>query len=426
MKIKLNIGRYSNTVINSATLLFLFIITFSHCLYGQDDVQKALELWKDGNIEKAGNSVDKILINSKENETAILLKAKILFVRGKYEEAIRLAQKDALLNKYPDAVNLIIEAYLHLNDYNNAAKLAELYKSERTEYLKELNNKRLKVIADRTYIIPFVEDPSHTSDIIPLTTMYINGSKKSVMFDTGAEFLIIGENIANELGIKYGHKRTGEHATTKTNVWHTIVDSLSFENGPAFLNVPAIIMGGSPDMMIWGTNILEQFLSTIDYPNRRFILTPRNLELQCKVHLKMLPVKQKTIPFYLWGNHYMFAKGILAQFDSLNLFFDSGLCAMGNINGELKQASFTAAKESLIKWGFAPDRLKENSFFPTDYLLGITGLTQQNTLIWYDKNLEKDRNFGGVRIDGLISHSWLKNYSWTIDFDKMEYTFGIK
>lgn len=35
-----------------------------------------------------------------------------------------------------------------------------------------------------------------------------------------------------------------------------------------------------------------------------------------------------------------------------------------------------------------------------------------------------DQTFGGVRIDGLISHAFLKRYAWTIDFDSREYTFA--
>ena len=32
-------------------------------------------------------------------------------------------------------------------------------------------------------------------------------------------------------------------------------------------------------------------------------------------------------------------------------------------------------------------------------------------------------SLGGVRIDGLLSHAFLKNYSWTLDFDKHRYIF---
>jgi hypothetical protein len=255
--------------------------------------------------------------------------------------------------------------------------------------------------------------------------MYLNGVKKHVMFDTGADFLIIGENVANELGIKYSNQSIGEHATSKVTVWHTIIDSVSFENGPAFYNMPTTIMGGSPDLMIWGTSILEPFLSTIDYPHQQFILTPRSNKGLCQEHNKMLYSKHYSIPFYMWGNHYMFAKGHFSTNDSLNFFFDSGLVAIGNFNGELKQASFTASKESMLKWGYKSEELVENTFFQANESLGVDGLNQPNTLIWFDKNLIKDRNFGGIRIDGLISHAWLKNYSWTIDFENMEYTFGI-
>lgn len=34
-----------------------------------------------------------------------------------------------------------------------------------------------------------------------------------------------------------------------------------------------------------------------------------------------------------------------------------------------------------------------------------------------------DQSFGGVRIDGLISHAFLQQYVWTIDLDWREYRF---
>jgi hypothetical protein len=407
-------------------IIFFFIIAFTHSVYGQNNIQTALELWRNGDIEKAQSIADNILKYSSENDMAVLLKMKALFVSGNYMKVVKFAHKKSFLSNRPDAVNLIIDAYLHLNDYKSAADFAEAYKSERANYLKEQKKKPFKVIAAKTYIIPFVEDSAHTSDIIPLTNMYINGMAKTVMFDTGAEFLIVGKKVADELGIKCSNRGIGEHATSKTTIWHSIADSLSFVNGPTFLNVPVVIMEDSPDLMIWGTNILEKFLSTIDYPNRRFILTPRGMKSLYVEHFNMLPRALETWPFYLWGRHYMFAKGKFAGYEGLNFFFDSGLCAIADINGELKQAPFTTSKETLVKWGFKRSELENSTFFPTTDSLGISGLTQPNTLIWFDKNLEKNRSFGGVQIDGLISHAWLKNYTWTIDFDKMKYYFGIK
>lgn len=51
---------------------------------------------------------------------------------------------------------------------------------------------------------------------------------------------------------------------------------------------------------------------------------------------------------------------------------------------------------------------------------------QPDTVVRYVSALQKGRSFGGVRIDGLISHGWLKRYSWTIDFDRREFVFGAK
>jgi len=266
-------------------VIFFFIIAFSHSVYGQNYIQAALELWRNGDIEKAKSIADNILRCSPENDTSVLLKMKALFVSGNYKEVIKFAHKKSFLKNRPDAVNLMIDSYLHLHDYKSASEFADSYKSERSIFLNELEKKPLKVIATKTYIIPFKEDSAHTSNIIPLTNMYINGVEKTVMFDTGAEFLIVGKKVAEELGIKCSNRGIGEHATSKTTIWHSIVDSLSFVNGPVFRNVPVVIMEDSPDLMIWGTNILEQFLSTIDYPNRRFLLTPRNMKSLYREHL---------------------------------------------------------------------------------------------------------------------------------------------
>ena len=75
--------------------------------------------------------------------------------------------------------------------------------------------------------------------------------------------------------------------------------------------------------------------------------------------------------------------------------------------------------------GFEAKDLEESRFFETEKSIGLGELKQANTLIYYDKNGEKRRSFGGIRIDGLISHAFLSNYSWTIDFDKHQYIFGV-
>ena len=163
----------------------------------------------------------------------------------------------------------------------------------------------------------------------------------------------------------------------------------------------------------------------MDYPNKRFILTPRDRKDLREAHLALLPTERRSLPFSMWGDHYMFAKGSLGEHGALNLFFDSGLVAITVVDGKPIQAPFTASERTLIAWGFAEAQLGGKTFLPSDKPLGAAGLSQPDTLIFFDPALEEDRDFGGVRIHGLISHAWLDSYAWTIDFDAMEYIFGV-
>ncbi|RPH30615.1 MAG: hypothetical protein EHM93_15390 [Bacteroidales bacterium] len=396
-------------------------------LFGQNNLDKAINNWKNGEIKKAHFEALQVINESPDNEKAKYLLMKAWFVQGRYKEALQtFITIDKGYRKYKECVDLAIQANIHLRDYDNAFLIAARNKSKQLLYLKGFTNKRYAAIAEKTYYVPFLHDNKISSDYWPGVTGKINGVQSLFRFDTGGDYVIMGLSAAKSLGIELNYKSKSIHAAAKVTVWHSIIESMSFDNGPSFLNVPVTVMADMDDFIIFGTNILEQFLSTIDYHNNQFILTPRDNAHLIEVHYKMLSQRNLKVPFFLWDDHYMFAKGKLANNDSLNLFFDSGLIALNEVEGKLVQASFTASKESLKKWKFDKNNLKQNGFIPTKYSLSIENLNQPNTLIWFDSNLKKDRNFGGIRIDGLISHAWLKNYSWTIDFDKMEYTFGLK
>lgn len=395
-------------------------------LSGQSDYESALNYWQNGEVLKAHNELVKIVNTSPGNEEAKYLLMKSFFIQGRYNEALEIFTKlNENFEKHSESVDLAIQAYIHLRDYNNAYLLAKQNDSKQLSYLEVLKNKRFTVIADRIYRVQFLHDDKISSDIWPGVTGRINGVQSLIRFDTGADYMIVGLTAAQKLGIELENETSGMHATSKISMWNSIIDSMSFDNGPSFLNVPVKVMADLGEHIIFGTNILEQLFTTIDYPNKLFIFTPRNNVQLIKEHHKLLSPNSINVPFFLWSDHYMTAKGKFGSNDGLNLFFDSGLIALTQIDGKVVQASFTASLESLIKWGFDKTNLNSSCFIPTDFSLSINNLVQPNTLVWYDANLKNDRNFGGIRIDGLISHSWLKNYSWTIDFDRMEYIFGM-
>jgi len=310
----------------------------------------------------------------------------------------------------------------------NAFKLAERLKIRDADYYKKLAEKPFTCNADRTFIIRFIDDPNLPipSKFFPWVASRINGKKVNIGFDTGGSFLVLGKEATERLGVELEFKGTAYHGASTVTSWRSIADEVQLADGLVFKNVPAVVLDSlGQNHIYFGTNILEQFLATIDYPNSRFILTPRSRKDLYSEHLALLPKKRETLPFYMWADHYMFAKGSFNKISGLNFFFDSGLVALMTVEGQLKQAPFTVSGEKLISWGFAESKLDTSTFFPTEYPLSVKGLTQENTLIWYDVNLKKDRNFGGVRIDGLVSHAFLSKYSWTINFDKHQYIFGV-
>jgi len=415
--------------ISAFTTSIVLLVFLSINPYGQNKIGEGLKLWENGKVLEAYHMAEKILKSSPQNDTAIFLKMNTLYVQGKYTKSIETFWTlKPSFEKYSDAVDLAVEAYLHLKDCENAWKLTVKHKLDRAPYLEERKKRHLKVMADKTYIVPFLENLQPSSSFWPGVNGKINGKKVIIRLDTGGTFLVLGKGAAEKLGIdiEAKYKRKGMHGSTEITIWDAIADRMEFEGGLLFQNVPVVVMEDLVDNIIFGTNILEQFLTTIDYPNNRFIFTPRDRHDLYEQHYKFLSTNIVRVLFYLWGDHYMIAKGKFGDHYDLNLFFDSGLIALTVIDGNMRQASFTVSKESLIKWGFDKSKLTESGFLLTKYTLEVGGLSQPNTLVWYDHKLEKDRNFGGIRIDGLISHAWFKNYSWTIDFDKHGFIFGTK
>ena len=414
-------------VYNSTIIIFLILLT-GNGVAAQSTLERAWECWASGDIPEAQSAAEGILKDSPTDNEALHLQSLNLFVQGKYREALAaFVLIDATHAKYGDVGKVMVDTYIHLNEPQKAFELARQLKMEDADYYQKLAGKPFTCNANKTFIIPFDNDPNLQipTKFFPSVAGKVNGKDVNIGFDTGAPFVVTGKDAAEKLGICLSSKHIGEHGARSVTYWRGIAEELELGDGLILENVPVAITESLGQQVIFGTNILEQFLATIDYPNSRFLLTPKSRKDLYPNHLALLPKRQERLPFYMWGDHYMFAKGSFNEMSGLNFFFDSGLVALAEIDGELKQAPFTVSKEKLISWGFDENELGKSRFFPTMYFLAVEGLVQKNTLIWYDVNLEKDRSFGGVRIDGLISHAFLSKYSWTIDFDRHEYIFSI-
>ena len=420
-------GEGRKAKLHITTVIISLMLLAATDLIAQDKIERGWGHWTNGDIPAAQAVTEEILKNAPADNEALHLQSLCFFVQGKHRQAIAaFSRMDTAYSKYDQVGRTIVDAYIHLYEPQNALRTAKQLKiGGPADYYQELADKPFACHADKTFIVPFVGSPQIPSKFWPGVSGTINGKRLTIRFDTGGTFLVLGKERAEEVGIGLDHEDSGMHGAKRVTTWKSIADEMELAEGLVFNNVPVVIMASLGNRAIFGTNILESFLATMDYPNSRFILTPRSRKNLYREHLALLPKKTEKLPFYMWGDHYMFAKGSFNNVGGLNFFFDSGLVALGMFDGQLKQAAFSASKEKLVSWGFEESRLEKSTFLPTEYPLSVKGLTQDNTLIWYDTNLERDRRFGGVRIDGLISHAFLCKYSWTIDFDDYQYVFGV-
>jgi len=393
------------------------------CLAGEPG-GTAWRLLRDGAVKQALEAADQALAKAATDQEALHARALALFMSGRYQEALEaLAKIGPDYEKRSELDRSMLEAYYHLNDPAGALALAKALGVQDLSFYEARANKPFSVAADRTFTFPFVADPKVPLQFWPGVAAKVNGQPFTAMFDSGAAFLVMGKLRAQALGIPLFSSEQGKVASGAVTVWNGLVDKLELGDGLVFLNVPVAVLPNL-DRIIFGTNLLEPFLATVDYPNSRFILTPRAHKELHQAHRAMLPNKSVQEPFFLWEDHLMFAQGEFGDQTGLTFFFDSGLVAITMIDGKMAQAALTASKERLIAWGFPETDLGASRFFQTGKTLGIPGLSQPDALLHYNVAQQKDRVFGGVHIDALISHAWLSHYSWTIDFDAREYTFG--
>ena len=349
-------------------------------------------------------------------------------VRGDYRGG--LDHYRSIAPSYRRAAQLadpVIDAYLHLGEIAEAAAFARAQRRVPSTTVQRLEaHVRRPMFVDLAAVtaVPFADHP--LTEYLPAFDVEINGRPVAAHVDTGGPFLLMGPDRAAALGIetvRVGSSRAHLNLM-RVQTSYGIADRLVL--GDAVLhNVPVDVLSslrGAGDLIIFGTNVLQRFLSTFDYPGRRLILSPRGDGTAARAHAAMLPAEQVTVPFYLWSDHFMFARGGIGARRDLNFFVDSGLVSLHpDGNGGTRQASFTSSKRRLKEFGIARGEINRLFFeFPARLTLGPLAEDRPMVVV----GAAGDQNFGGVRIDGLISHAFLSRYVWTIDFDSHEYRFA--
>jgi hypothetical protein len=389
-------------------------------------IEIARKSWADGDVELAESAA---LAAAPSPERDHLL-FDCSFAKGEYEKAIdihsRLDPAYARRNQLDEAA---IDAYVHLGRFADAAALAKgrgAPKWKRT-MLEACAARPFRVELERMTIVPFEPVPLmgvDFSDSLPGVAAELGGKRIVAHFDSGGSFLVMSPRIARDLGIKLVEGDAGFAALSWAKTYYGIAESLKI--GDALLeNVPVTatpqLKGETIDRVYFGTAILERFFSTVDYPSRRLILAPRGDNRLREEQLGMLRGRRTEIPFYLWGDHFMFARGSVGDERELNFFIDSGLFfPIADEGGEIRRGSLLASRGSCLRWGMDPAGVKKG-YFECRRPISLGALRMESLYVVAGPMNTIAANFGGVRIDALLSNGFLGAYAWTVDFDRRVY-----
>lgn len=399
---------------------------------GDDENRRAYAdlLFELGEFWKADNVIAPLVAASSTNSDDLGLGARLAYLTGDYPRAEQLyarlrAVADEGSAAHTDAAKGLMMVYYLTREYAKAdnltlpegeedARLRFMQRFEGTPYHTEWAS------ADKVATVPFI-----TQNPLPLMTIETNGRAMEVILDTGGDMLIVDEGVAKEIGVNVLATRQAKFAYTGGEAVEEGLGQVeTIKLGEVTLrNVPVLVLpwksrGPTSDGVL-GTNVLREFLSTVDYANDQMIFREKSDAGKQQLLTSLKGKATVTIPFVLQGSHLMFARGSLNGRKGLSYFIDSGLAA---------SMPFIGINETLEWLGIEKTPIEGTpySWFPIQSL-GLGPLRQGEAQGLADVMVGEPPYWRyGFMFDGLLSHQFLRKYaSWTIDFDSMTYVFGI-
>ena len=404
--------------------------------------QLANLLYQAGNFSVAKETLLPVLNDSEPSLEAMLLMAELEYLMGNYDKAEEINQQ--VMETAPDNVQAQIQAQLNLMfvyyQSNQYAKSLDLFdemegqiKLPLLDLMKSFGEEspcQIEWNGTNETVVPFL-----MTDPLPLLPVEIQGEQIYALIDTGGDTFILDSEIADSMGIQPISSFMGSFAGgTQAEVALAKADSIKIGN-VTLMSVPIVLrptQGRSEEPIdgqytisgILGTKILQQFLPTIDYVNGRLILREKSEEGKLAFQNEIEGKRVTEVPFCLASTHFMMAKGTLNDKDDLTFFVDSGLAS---------EAAFTAPIQTLEYVGIPVPETTDSGvsgsgeqvtvgLFPID-TLGLGTLRHHNVTGLYGALPPGSYWRHGFITDGIISHQFLRQYAWTIDFSEMEMIF---
>lgn len=399
-----------------------------------------------GNFNKAEKLVLPLIKDKNPDPEAMLLAAEINYVNGKYSESE--SYYNALLKDHKKTHGMQAEAGLQMVYYQTGQfnKAKDLFTDQ-----KDLENPILDMMKAFEDAKPYdIDWDGKTSTTIPFAKsgagvyvpIEVNGVKMNAFVDTGADGLTIDQEKASELGIESVSETEGQFAGGKTSkIGFGRTDKLKLgavdiKNVPTMLGSfeawkddPNFQEAGNVHAVI-GTNVLKQFIPTIDYLGKELTLAQRSEAGRTKMEEQQKDDQlEAKVPFTLSGTHYIHGKGTINNSKNLNMFVDSGFITESGPGINLSKETMDFTNIPLPKLekpkvaGMGGGDFKEGYFDVDSYGFDDLKIDEAPGLYETGDVLSGMVDVTGFVTDAMLGENYLKQYKWTLDFDEMTMNF---
>jgi hypothetical protein len=313
-----------------------------------EEIAAADSLFQSGRFNEAQKGYAAIQTLDPKNFHATLQVGYIALLSNKLDEAeLWLHKALELKHGDVDAKIMLAETYYRRNDFfhagreleglgpDAAAKMANYtgLNQAKLESFRDDDPYKMERGAGESTRITFVK-----SYPLPVVRIRVNGEPEITVFiDTGGSELLLDSDYGHSLKLKsfgsvQGTFSGGQHAPVE----QSRIDSLTLGSF-TLRNVPVAMMplrslskmfGVAQLDGCIGTNVLYQFLATIDYRAGELILRKKNSQ-NLKRFIAANDGKAVAIPFWMAGDHFMVAWGQVNQTPPALFFVDSGLAGAG-------------------------------------------------------------------------------------------------
>lgn len=396
-------------------------------------LQFATLLYQAGSFSQSRECLLPLLNSPHPPVEALQLAAELEYLVGNYTRAEDLFKSviDSTPNEQVQRVTQIKLGFVYYqtNQYAKSRNLGKGIEHPLLDLIKSFQQESPNQIewdGNTETIVPFL-----MTDPLPLIPVRIQGQPIYACIDTGGDSFVLDNKIAGSLGIEPISSMTGSFGGGKqAEVGFSRAEHLQI-GGVTIKSVPLALLptqrfsgltGGQYTIGgILGTRVLQQFLSTIDYVNGKLILRKKSAS---KLELEGKTVAE--VPFFLAATHFMMAKGKLNDRDDLTFFIDSGLASEAAFAAPIQTLKFVgipAPKREIPEDTVGGGGGKWASGLFSIETLGLGTLIQHHLKGEYGSLPPESYWRHGFVQDGILSHRFLCQYVWTIDFSAMKMIF---